>query len=317
MTSRTIGIIGLGIMGGAISANLVKAGFSVIGHDIDPDRRREAEAAGARLAPDAVGSILELVARRFGSHVVGLGAGTTAPVVIPWGEMGVAVPVEADRVLEQEDKERRDAARKTFEAFMRERNVPIGAAQPSAQSVTAEWREEQGQPRRSAHDEQEGAVEDREDPDDRARPQRQRGPARALVVEAARPVLAAYAKRVVHVGKSGAGQTAKMANQMCIAGAIAGLSEAIRFAQAARLDLDFIDAVLEASERRHPPGAEISERLDGLKHFIGRDRMEELRLARTPGSLRETLVGHASSLPSPSPSPSPSPPWPCFSRSSC
>lgn len=55
MTSRTIGIIGLGIMGGAISANLVKAGFSVIGHDIDPERRREAEAAGARLAPDAVG----------------------------------------------------------------------------------------------------------------------------------------------------------------------------------------------------------------------------------------------------------------------
>ncbi|MDF8333357.1 NAD(P)-dependent oxidoreductase [Novosphingobium cyanobacteriorum] len=57
-------------------------------------------------------------------------------------------------------------------------------------------------------------------------------------VDAARPVLAAYAKRVVHVGKSGAGQTAKMANQMCIAGALAGLSEAIRFTQAARLDPD-------------------------------------------------------------------------------
>jgi len=57
-------------------------------------------------------------------------------------------------------------------------------------------------------------------------------------VEAARPILAAYAKRVVHVGKSGAGQTAKMANQMCIAGALAGLAEAVRFSQAARLDLD-------------------------------------------------------------------------------
>jgi hypothetical protein len=86
-----------------------------------------------------------LVARRFGSHVVGLGAGTTAPVVIPWGEMGVAVPVEADRVLEQEDRERREAARKAFEAFMRERGVPLGAAQPAAPGVTAEWREEQGQ----------------------------------------------------------------------------------------------------------------------------------------------------------------------------
>ncbi len=79
-----------------------------------------------------------LVARRFGAHVVGLGAGTTAPVVIPWGEMGVAVPVEADRVLEQEDKERREAARKTFEGFMRDRNVPLVSAQPSATpSVTA------------------------------------------------------------------------------------------------------------------------------------------------------------------------------------
>lgn len=86
-----------------------------------------------------------LVARRFGAHVVGLGAGTTAPVVIPWGEMGVAVPVEADRVLEQEDKERRDAARKTFESYMAGKGVPLASAQPSAPGVTAEWREEQGQ----------------------------------------------------------------------------------------------------------------------------------------------------------------------------
>ena len=86
-----------------------------------------------------------LVARRFGAHVVGLGAGTTAPVVIPWGEMGVAVPVEADRVLEQEDKERRDAARKTFETYMAGKSVALASAQPSAKGVTAEWREEQGQ----------------------------------------------------------------------------------------------------------------------------------------------------------------------------
>ncbi len=54
MTSRTIGLVGLGIMGGAIAANLVKAGFTVIGHDIDPERRREAEATGVKLAADAV-----------------------------------------------------------------------------------------------------------------------------------------------------------------------------------------------------------------------------------------------------------------------
>jgi 3-hydroxyisobutyrate dehydrogenase len=46
-----------------------------------------------------------------------------------------------------------------------------------------------------------------------------------------------YAKAITHVGPAGAGQTAKMANQMCIAGVLAGLSEAIRLAEAAGLDL--------------------------------------------------------------------------------
>ncbi|MEM6585856.1 MAG: NAD(P)-dependent oxidoreductase [Pseudomonadota bacterium] len=52
------------------------------------------------------------------------------------------------------------------------------------------------------------------------------------------PVMQAYAKSIVHVGPVGAGQTAKMANQMCIAGVLGGLSEAIRLAQGAGLDLD-------------------------------------------------------------------------------
>ncbi|MBV7259276.1 NAD(P)-dependent oxidoreductase [Erythrobacter crassostreae] len=57
-------------------------------------------------------------------------------------------------------------------------------------------------------------------------------------VERARPVMDCYSKAIVHVGPTGAGQTAKMANQMCIAGILGGLSEAIRLAEAAGLDLD-------------------------------------------------------------------------------
>ncbi len=57
-------------------------------------------------------------------------------------------------------------------------------------------------------------------------------------IEAARPVMEAYAKRIVHVGKAGAGQLTKMVNQICIAGVVAGLSEAVRMAQAAHLDMD-------------------------------------------------------------------------------
>jgi len=62
-------------------------------------------------------------------------------------------------------------------------------------------------------------------------------------VAAARIVMAAYSGRVVHIGPAGAGQTAKMVNQICIAGVLQGLSEGLRFAQAADLDLD---KVLEA-----------------------------------------------------------------------
>jgi 3-hydroxyisobutyrate dehydrogenase len=60
----------------------------------------------------------------------------------------------------------------------------------------------------------------------------------APAIETARLVMQAYTARVVHVGGAGAGQTAKMANQICFAGIIQSLSEAMRFAQAARLDLD-------------------------------------------------------------------------------
>lgn len=63
-------------------------------------------------------------------------------------------------------------------------------------------------------------------------------------IEAARPIMAAYAKRVVHVGGSGDGQTAKMANQICIAGILQGLSEAMHFAQCAEIDLERVfDAI--------------------------------------------------------------------------
>jgi 3-hydroxyisobutyrate dehydrogenase len=55
---------------------------------------------------------------------------------------------------------------------------------------------------------------------------------------AAEPVMQAYAARIVHVGAAGAGQTAKMVNQIAITGVVEGLAEAIAFAEAAGLDMD-------------------------------------------------------------------------------
>jgi 3-hydroxyisobutyrate dehydrogenase len=54
---------------------------------------------------------------------------------------------------------------------------------------------------------------------------------------AAQPVALAFAKAVTLIGESGAGQLAKMVNQICIAGLVQGLSEAIAFGQTAGLDM--------------------------------------------------------------------------------
>ena len=52
---RTIGVIGLGIMGGAFARNLATGGWKIIGYDIDANRRAEAKAAGVRIATSAEG----------------------------------------------------------------------------------------------------------------------------------------------------------------------------------------------------------------------------------------------------------------------
>jgi 3-hydroxyisobutyrate dehydrogenase len=52
----------------------------------------------------------------------------------------------------------------------------------------------------------------------------------------AAPIFSAYARAVKHIGPAGAGQLAKMVNQICIAGVVQGLAEALHFAEAAGLD---------------------------------------------------------------------------------
>lgn len=54
--------------------------------------------------------------------------------------------------------------------------------------------------------------------------------------DAAEPVMQAYAKSIKLLGAAGAGQLTKMANQICIAGTVQGLAEALHFSMEAGLD---------------------------------------------------------------------------------
>jgi 3-hydroxyisobutyrate dehydrogenase len=56
----------------------------------------------------------------------------------------------------------------------------------------------------------------------------------------AEPVIAAYARMCKRLGPAGAGQLTKMVNQICIAGLVEGLSEAIHFAKKSGLDVNAV-----------------------------------------------------------------------------
>ncbi len=62
----------------------------------------------------------------------------------------------------------------------------------------------------------------------------------AAVFDAIQPVAAAFGRAVTRVGEAGAGQLAKMVNQICIAGVVQGLAEAVAFGQASELDMKLV-----------------------------------------------------------------------------
>jgi 3-hydroxyisobutyrate dehydrogenase len=89
----------------------------------------------------------------------------------------------------------------------------------------------------------------------------------AEAIAGATPLMQAYARRVVHVGPAGTGQTAKMANQIAIAGVLEGLSEALHFAQRAGLDLDrTFDAI--------SGGAAASWQMENRWHSMAKDEYD-------------------------------------------
>lgn len=84
---------------------------------------------------------------------------------------------------------------------------------------------------------------------------------RAEDVTRARPLLSAYAARVVPLGGAGSGQLAKLANQVAIAGTVLGLAEAVALARAAGVDCS---ALLEALGLGTAQSAQLARMRDAL-----------------------------------------------------
>ena len=80
-------------------------------------------------------------------------------------------------------------------------------------------------------------------------------------------VLDNYARKTSLLGAAGAGQLAKMVNQICIAGVLQGLSEGIHFAQQAGLD---VDAVVDVIAQ----GAAQSWQMNNRAHTMAKDEFE-------------------------------------------
>ena len=62
--------------------------------------------------------------------------------------------------------------------------------------------------------------------------------------ERVKPVISAYGKTIQRIGDSGAGQLAKMCNQICIAGVVQGLAEAVHFAERAGVDSGLVHSAI-------------------------------------------------------------------------
>ncbi len=205
----TVGYIGLGTMGAPMAGHLVRAGHRVVVHNRTAARAREwAAVHGGEVndSPAGVAAVCDVV-------LVCVGDDPDVRDVVegPGGILESARPgtVVADHTTTSARLAREMAVACSARGvhFI---DAPVSGGQSGAEAGTLSVM---------------GGAED----DDAW-----------TVFEG---IARAYARSVVRIGGVGAGQTAKMVNQICIAGVIESLAEGLAFARRAGLDTD---ALLEA-----------------------------------------------------------------------
>jgi 2-hydroxy-3-oxopropionate reductase len=196
----TVGFIGLGIMGGPMAANLVKAGFEVVGHNRSPDPVRRLVDAGGRGAA----SVAEAVASA--DVVVTMVPDSPDVEAVALGADGVYASARPGTLHVDMSTIRPDVARRLAEAGrergLRVLDAPVSGGEQGAREGTL-------------------SVMVGGEPAD---------------VADARPVLDAVGGTVVHVGPAGAGQTVKAANQLIVGGTLELVAEALVFLEASGVD---------------------------------------------------------------------------------
>jgi 2-hydroxy-3-oxopropionate reductase len=206
--TSTIAFIGLGIMGQPMSIHLQKAGHDVCGVNLSPERLQPLIEAGGRGAA----TIAEAVK---GADVVAVMVPDSPDVEgVLTGEDGVFAHAEPGTLVIDFSSIRPDVtaalAEKAKAGGFRFIDAPVSGGEAGAVNATLSIMVG-------------GSAED---------------------FAAARPILDAVGKTIVHVGPSGSGQTVKAANQLIVAANIQVLAEALVFLEAYGVDTEAAMEVL-------------------------------------------------------------------------
>jgi len=199
MTS--IAFIGLGIMGSPMAGHLVKAGFDVVGYNLTPEPIQKLVDAGGQGATDVPTAV------RGADVIITMVPDSPDVEAVTGGDDGIFANADKGALYIDMSSIRPDVSVRVADAGqkagLRVLDAPVsggdvGAIEASLSIMVG------------------GEAED---------------------FQAARPVLDAVGKTIVHVGPAGSGQTVKAANQLIVAGNIELLAEAIVFLEAYGVDL--------------------------------------------------------------------------------
>jgi 3-hydroxyisobutyrate dehydrogenase len=206
-----IGFIGLGNMGLPMAANLLRAGHDVAGFDLSPDALSGHAAVGGEIVADVASAVknadIVITMLPAGKHVRGVITGEDGVLAaIGGGKKPLLIDSSTIDVATA-----REVAAAAFERGIAMLDAPVSGGVGGATAGTLTFMV--------------GGEEN--------------------AFRAAEPVLKVMGRNIVHAGEAGAGQAAKICNNMMLGISMIGVAEA--FVLAERLELDFFKLFQVAS----------------------------------------------------------------------